>query len=51
MLLTCIAEPPNEMLDQARAKRRYEKFLISVAQNMASDAKAALRQFNRLDTE
>jgi hypothetical protein len=35
----------------ARAKRRYEKFLISVAQNMASDAKAALRQFNRLDTE
>lgn len=37
VLLTCIAEPPNEMIDQAkaRAKRRYEKFLVSVAQNMA----------------
>ena len=53
VLLTCIAEPPNEMLDQAkaRAKRRYEKFLISVAQNMATDAKAILREFNRLDSE
>jgi hypothetical protein len=41
------------MLDQAkaRAKRRYEKFLISVAQNMATDAKATLREFNRLDSE
>lgn len=53
VLLTCIAEPPNEMLDQAkaRAKRRYEKFLISVAQNMATDAKATLREFNRIDAD
>jgi hypothetical protein len=53
VLLISIAEPPNEMIDQAkaRAKRRYEKFLVSVAQNMASDAKAVLREFNRLDTE
>ena len=53
VLLTYIAEPPNEMLDQAkaRAKRRYEKFLVSVAQNMATDAKAMLREFNRLDIE
>ena len=53
ILLTCIAEPPNEVLDQAkaRAKRRYEKFLISVAQNMATDAKATLREFNRIDAD
>lgn len=41
------------MIDQAkaRAKRRYEKLLVSVAQNMASDAKAALKEFNRLDAK
>jgi hypothetical protein len=41
------------MLDQAkaRAKRRYEKLLVSVARNMASDARAALRAFNRIEPE
>jgi Arc/MetJ-type ribon-helix-helix transcriptional regulator len=53
VLLTCIAEPPNDVIDQAkaRAKRRYQKFLISVAQNMATDARATLREFDRIETE
>lgn len=50
VFLTCVPEPPNEMVDQAkaRAKRRYEKFLISVAQGMAGDAKGALKELSRV---
>ena len=46
LLLTCIPEPPPESLDQARrrARLRYDKFLISVAQNMTSDSRAALTE-------
>ena len=34
--MTCIPEPPADMLDQAKAKARlrYERFLLSVAQGM-----------------
>jgi uncharacterized protein (DUF1778 family) len=36
LFMTCIPEPPAEHLESAqrRAKLRYERFLVSVAQNM-----------------
>ena len=36
LFMTCIPEPPADMLDQAKAKARlrYERFLLSVAQGM-----------------
>ena len=51
VFLTCVPEPPNEMVDQAkaRAKRRYEKFLISVAQGMAGESKGALKELSRVE--
>jgi hypothetical protein len=44
LFLTCIPEPPAEILDQAkrRARVRYDRFLLSVAQNMNSDSHATL---------
>jgi Arc/MetJ-type ribon-helix-helix transcriptional regulator len=44
LFLTCIPEPPAEVLDQAkrRAKLRYDRFLVSVAQNMTVDTRATL---------
>jgi Arc/MetJ-type ribon-helix-helix transcriptional regulator len=52
VFLTCIAEPPNDVLDQARAraKRRYEKFLISVAQGMIGESRGALQELSRVDS-
>jgi len=46
LLLTCIPEPPPEALDQAkrRAKLRYDRFLVSVAQNMTADSRATLAE-------
>jgi len=46
LFLTCTPEPPPEVLDQAkrRAKLRYERFLIAVAQNMTSDTRATLTE-------
>jgi hypothetical protein len=46
LFLTCIPEPPPEGLDQAkrRARLRYERFLLSVAQNMTSDSRATLTE-------
>src|SRR5205085_11021594 len=46
LLLTCIPEPPPETLDQAkrRAKLRYDRFLVSVAQNMTADSRATLAE-------
>jgi hypothetical protein len=46
LFLTCIPEPPPEALDQAkrRARLRYNKFLLSVAQNMTSDARATMTE-------
>jgi hypothetical protein len=44
LFLTCIPEPPPELLDQAkrRARLRYDRFLLAVAQNMTSDSRATL---------
>ena len=44
LFLTCIPEPPPEALDQAKrkARLRYERYLVSVAQNMTSDSRATL---------
>ena len=46
LFLTCIPEPAPETLDQAkrRARLRYERYLLSVAQNMASDSRAKLTE-------
>ena len=46
LFLTCIPEPPPEALDQAKrkARLRYERYLVSVAQNMASDSRATLTE-------
>ncbi len=46
LFLTCIPEPPPERLDVAkrRARLRYDRFLLSVAQNMTSDARATLTE-------
>lgn len=51
VFLTCVPEPPNDVLDpaKARAKRRYEKFLISVAQGMTGESRGALRELSRVD--
>jgi len=51
VLLTCIPEPPKEALEpaKARARRRYEKFLVSVAQGMAGESRGALRELSRVD--
>ncbi|MBL8236501.1 MAG: hypothetical protein JNM66_03730 [Bryobacterales bacterium] len=44
LFLTCTPEPPAEILDatKRRAKLRYERFMLSVAQNMTGDARSAL---------
>ena len=46
LFLTCIPEPPPEGLDQAkrRARLRYDRFLLSVAQNMTADSRATLTE-------
>jgi hypothetical protein len=46
LFLTCIPEPPSEVLDQAkrRAKLRYSRFLISVAQNLNSDTQSTFAE-------
>jgi hypothetical protein len=44
LFLTCTPEPPPEALDatKRRAKLRYDRFMLSVAQNMTGDSKSAL---------
>jgi hypothetical protein len=46
LFLTCIPEPPPEALDQAKrkARLRYERYLVSVAQNMTSHSRATLTE-------
>src|SRR5205823_4286279 len=46
LFLTCTPEPPSEVLDQAkhRSKLRYERFLIAVAQNLASDTRGTMTE-------
>lgn len=49
--LTCVPEPANELVDQARAraKRRYEKLLLAVAKGMAGEARGALKELSRVE--
>lgn len=49
--LTCVPEPPGELVDQARAraKRRHEKLLIAVAQGMAGESRGALKELSRVE--
>src|SRR5882724_10388812 len=51
LFLTCIPEPPPEVLDQAkrRARLRYERFLKSVAQNMTADSQTSLAELTDHD--
>ncbi len=44
LFLTCTPEPPPEALDatKRRAKLRYDRFMLSVAQNMTGDSGSAL---------
>lgn len=44
LFLTCTPEPPADALDatKRRAKLRYQRFMLSVAQNMTGDARSAL---------
>ena len=44
LFLTCTPEPPADVLDatKRRAKLRYERFMLSVAQNMTGDARSTL---------
>ena len=44
-LLTCLPEPPADVMAQAvaRAKERYRRFVKSAGQNMVGDSSAALR--------
>lgn len=46
MLLTCIAEPPKEVHDQAvaRGKLRYDRFLKSVGMSMVGDSAEAMKE-------
>jgi hypothetical protein len=46
LFLTCIPEPPPDALDQAKrkARLRYERYLVSVAQNMKAGSRATLTE-------
>ena len=46
MLLTCVAEPPREVYDQAlaRGKLRYDRFLKSVGLGMIGDSAATIKE-------
>lgn len=45
-LLTCLAEPPREVYEQAvaRGKMRYDRFLKSVGAAMVGDSSAAMAE-------
>lgn len=51
VFLTCVPEPPAEVIEQAKgkAKRRYQKLLVAVAQGMAGDSRVALKELSRVD--
>ena len=53
LFLTCTPEPPPDALDatKRRAKLRYERFLLSVAQNMTGDARATLLEVLKGDPD
>ena len=45
MLLTCVAEPPKDVYDQAvaRGKLRYDRFLKSVGMGLVGDSATAMK--------
>jgi Arc/MetJ-type ribon-helix-helix transcriptional regulator len=45
-LLTCLAEPPKDVYDQAvaRGKLRYDRFLKSVGAGMVGDSELAMKE-------
>ena len=45
-LLTCLAEPPKDVYDQAvaRGKLRYDRFLKSVGAGMVGDSQVAMKE-------
>jgi hypothetical protein len=53
LFLTCTPEPPPDSLDatKRRAKLRYDRFLLSVAQNMTGDARATLLEVMKGDPD
>ena len=53
LFLTCTPEPAPESLDatKRRAKLRYDRFLLSVAQNMTGDARATLLEVLKGDPD
>ena len=53
MLLTCVAEPPRDVYDQAvaRAKLRYDRFVKSIGSGLAGDSKAALAALTEVDRD
>jgi hypothetical protein len=53
LFLTCTPEPPSESLEatKRRAKLRYDRFLLSVAQNMTGDARATLLEVLKGDPD
>ena len=46
LFLTCIPEPPSDAIEQARrrAKLRYSRFLVSVAQNLNSETQSTFAE-------
>ena len=46
LFLTCVPEPPNDAVDQARhrAMARYDRFIKSVAASMTGGSRAALTE-------
>ena len=53
LFLTCTPEPPPDSLDatKRRAKLRYDRFLLSVAQNMTGDARGTLLEVLKGDSD
>ena len=53
LFLTCTPEPPPDALDatKRRAKLRYDRFMLSVAQNMTGDSRAALLDVLKGDSD
>jgi Arc/MetJ-type ribon-helix-helix transcriptional regulator len=52
-LLTCLAEPPRDVYDQAvaRGKIRYDRFLKSVGAGLIGDSQAAMAGLVKRDDE
>jgi len=53
ILLTCLAEPPQDAYNQAvaRGKLRYDRFLKSVGAGMVGDSEMAMKELVNRDEE